>query len=283
MTTEIRYVQANGLRFGYFEQGSGPLVLLLHGFPDTPHTWDVVQPQLAAAGYRVVAPFMRGYPPTEGSRDGDYGVLSLGRDIVALIVALGAEQAIVIGHDWGGFAAYAAANLSPQSISKLIVLAIPHPGALRVNVQTLIKTNHFLTFQFRPWALSHLQRNHMAEINAIYRRWSPHLQVSEADLAPVKETLSQPGALAAALGYYWSFKTDALCRETRKIVNAKTTVPTLALFGEEDGALDISSIERTHACYNAPYEVVRLPKVGHFVHREAVGEVVERVLGFIKR
>src|SRR5262245_64260522 len=96
-----KFVDANGLRFGYLEQGSGPLVLLLHGFPDTALTWDRAMPALAQAGYRAVAPFMRGYAPTAIPADGAYDTETLGKDAIALIHALGADAAVVIGHDWG--------------------------------------------------------------------------------------------------------------------------------------------------------------------------------------
>jgi|GEM_PF-3747368 len=85
---ELKYVQANGLRFAYFEEGTGPLVLLLHGFPDTAHAWDQVRPALAAAGFRAVSPFTRGYAPTEVPRDEAFDADTLGRDALALIEAL---------------------------------------------------------------------------------------------------------------------------------------------------------------------------------------------------
>src|SRR5213078_1539062 len=97
---DIRTVEANGLRFAYLEQGSGPLVLLLHGFPDTAHTWDRALAELARGGYRAVAPFMRGYFPTAIPSDGRYDADTLGRDALALIEALGEESAVVVGHDW---------------------------------------------------------------------------------------------------------------------------------------------------------------------------------------
>src|SRR5580658_10060075 len=107
------FVEANGVRFAYFEEGKGPLVLLLHGFPDTPHTWDAVRPAVAAAGYRAVTPFLRGYAPTSVPADGAYDAETLGRDVVALIDALGERRAVVVGHDWGAAAAYSAATLAP--------------------------------------------------------------------------------------------------------------------------------------------------------------------------
>ena len=107
-------IAANGVTFAYLTEGKGPLVLLLHGFPDTAHSWDRVIPALAAAGYRVVAPFMRGYHPTQIPADGQYDTDTLGRDALALISALGEEKAIVVGHDWGASAAYSAATLGPE-------------------------------------------------------------------------------------------------------------------------------------------------------------------------
>jgi pimeloyl-ACP methyl ester carboxylesterase len=94
MADAIHFVDANGLKFAYLEEGSGPLVLMLHGFPDTAHTWDDLRPRIAAKGYRAVSPFMRGYHPS-AIPDQE----TLARDPLALIEALGARDAIIIGHD----------------------------------------------------------------------------------------------------------------------------------------------------------------------------------------
>src|SRR5262245_3981547 len=109
MPSDIRYVEANGLRFAYLEDGQGPLVLLFHGFPDSPHSWDHVRPRIAAKGYRVVSPWLRGYTPT-AIPDRDADTETIGRDVLALIDALGESSAIVVGHDWGAAAVYAAAS-----------------------------------------------------------------------------------------------------------------------------------------------------------------------------
>src|SRR5215813_8273648 len=107
-------VRANGLEFGLLEAGSGPLALCLHGFPDTARTWRHLLPVLAGAGFRAVAPFMRGYAPTAVPTDGGYGVGALAADAVALHEALGGgREAVLIGHDWGAEAAYAAAARAP--------------------------------------------------------------------------------------------------------------------------------------------------------------------------
>ncbi|HEY8086236.1 MAG TPA: alpha/beta fold hydrolase, partial [Polyangiaceae bacterium] len=125
------FLEANGVRFAYLEEGQGPLVLLVHGFPDTAHGWDAVRPAIAAAGYRVVSPFTRGYAPSAIPADGAYDTETLGRDVLALIDAFGENRAIVVGHDWGASAAYAAATLAPDRVSLLVTVAIPHPASLR--------------------------------------------------------------------------------------------------------------------------------------------------------
>ena len=280
----LRQVTANGLRFSFHEEGRGPLVLLLHGFPDTPETWAEVQPALAALGYRTVAPFMRGYPPTEAPADGDYSLLRLGADVLALIEALGETRAVVVGHDWGAFAAYAAANLDPSRLAKLVTLAIPHPGALRFSLASLVKSSHFITFQLRARALKRLRRDDFAEVGAICRKWSPTWRPSDADLAPVKRCLGSPGGLEGALGYYWSFRADLLGRrgaEARRVARSKTSVPTLAFFGDLDGALDLAAIDRAPALFTGPYEAVRIPTAGHFMHREAPQLVLAKMRAFL--
>src|ERR1700750_2498933 len=112
MAGAIHCVNANGREFAYLEDGSGPLVLMLHGFPDTAHSWDDLRPRIAAKGYRAVSPFMRGYQPT-GTPERDAHKETLASDPLALIEALGAREAVVIGHDWGAAAAYGAAALGP--------------------------------------------------------------------------------------------------------------------------------------------------------------------------
>src|ERR1700753_515734 len=136
MTDAIRFVEANGLTSAYLEDASGPLVLMLHGFPDTAHSWDDLRPRIAAKGYRAVSPFMRGYHPTAiPHRDTDQEPLA--RDPLALIEALGTRDAIIIGHDWGASAAYGAAALSPDRVRKLFAIGIPHPAALKTSPQKL--------------------------------------------------------------------------------------------------------------------------------------------------
>lgn len=275
-------IVANGLEFSYYEAGSGPLALCLHGFPDTAETWDNLLPRLAAAGYHAVAPNMRGYPPTEIPANDDYSGLALGQDVLGLIAAFDAEQAVVIAHDWGALAAYSAANQQPERISKLVTVAIPHPRSLQPSLGGLWKARHFITYQFRQATLRKYRRSQLKAVDEIYRRWSPNWQFAEEELAAVKEAFAKPGGLEAALGYYWSFWATARDAAVQKVLNGKTAVPTLTLVGDSDGALDVSAMPRTRFAFTGQYDYKILPQVGHFLHREAPDHFAEVILAFLQ-
>jgi len=128
MEFSIGSVAANSIDFHYVELGAGPLVLCLHGFPDNAYTYRYLLPVLADAGFRGVAPFMRGYSPTGKPADDRFESILLGQDVVALIGALGAKEAFVVGHDWGGFATLASAVLAPERVRKIVTLGVAHRG-----------------------------------------------------------------------------------------------------------------------------------------------------------
>lgn len=279
-------IEANGLGFDLQECGSGPLVLCLHGFPDTRETWEFLMPRLAKAGYRVVAPSMRGYAPTAIPEDHDYSIETLGRDALGLIDALGYDSAVVIGHDWGAMAAYAAANLEPERVEKLVTLAIPHPRVIKVGPALLKTAWHMAFFQLRPLALRAVRRNHFALIDRLYRQWSPNWRVTAPELEPIKKALAQPGVLEAALGYYWQMAQDLanpLKLPSRRKLRARTSVPTLSIAGETDGALPGQLFDRAGKGFNSYYRCVRFADAGHFVHREKPGEVAKAILDFLGR
>jgi pimeloyl-ACP methyl ester carboxylesterase len=126
-------ISANGVDFAGFADGpdGGPLALCLHGFPDTAWGWRHLLPELASAGFRAVAPFLRGYAPTSVPADGRYQVGALAADAIALHDALGGdERAVIIGHDWGAMATYAAAAHAPDRWRRVVAAAVPPLGAM---------------------------------------------------------------------------------------------------------------------------------------------------------
>jgi pimeloyl-ACP methyl ester carboxylesterase len=251
-----KFIEANGLRFAYLEEGRGPLVLLLHGFPDTPHTWDLVRPALAKQGWRAVSPFMRGYVPSEIPTVEAFDSDTLGRDVLALIEALGESRAVVIGHDWGADAAYAAAILGPDHVRQLVTLAIPHPASLRPTPRMLWAGRHFFSLR-RSNAAAMVRRNNFAHIDELVRRWSPTWDFGPDENAEVKAVFGHPGSLEAALGYY---------RALRPAKKRLVKVPTVSFAGEDD-TLDANEFERARPLFTAGYKVISMPG-GHFMHRE---------------
>jgi pimeloyl-ACP methyl ester carboxylesterase len=260
MDEPLREVHANGLKFAYCEQGSGPLVLLLHGFPDTPQTWDDVRPALASAGFRAVSPFMRGYAPSEIPAQPAYDSDTLGRDVLGLIQALGEKSAFVVGHDWGASAAYAAAGLEPERIRMLITVAIPHPASIAPTPRVLWAVRHFFALR-RKHASERVRADDFAYIDALLRRWSPEWNVPPGESAAVKRAFREPGCLEAAIGYY-----RALGARLPQGHRRKVSVPAAAFAGQSD-LLPPAVYERARSRYLNRYEVVVMPG-GHFMHRE---------------
>lgn len=277
---EYSRVTVNGVELAYLEAGQGPLVICLHGFPDSAHSFDRLLPVLAEAGYRAVAPFLRGYYPSAVPADGDYAMTTVAADALALIDALGEREAVLIGHDWGGFAAYTAANLAPEKVAKLVVLAVPHMGATANSLAQLRRSWYVLFFQL-PWLPEwRVARNHFAFIDRLYRAWSPHWDEAEFELAPVKRALAAPGGLRAALGYYRRMIRGA-SKSVYDVMSRTTSVPALWFIGEADGSIGPEILANTGQACAGPFERVSLPRVGHFIHREAPAVFHDKLLAFL--
>jgi pimeloyl-ACP methyl ester carboxylesterase len=269
----IRHVEANGLRFAYLEEGSGPLVILLHGFPDTPHSWDHVRPRIAAKGYRVVAPWLRGYAPT-AIPDRDTDLETLGRDVLALIAALGASSAIVVGHDWGAAAAYAAASFDSALVAKLVTIAIPHPAALKPSPRALWAVRHFIAYKL-PGAAQRFAANDFAALPALYRRWSPTWDVPDEELAAVRAVFADRASLDAAFGYYRQlrFSPQAFLRH-------KLAVPTIVFAGLDDSMVTLAHYRAARRMFTGPYAIEEM-RGGHFMHREHPDEFASKLLAHL--
>lgn len=260
---EPRFVDANGLRFAYFEQGTGPLVLLVHGFPDSAHTWDRTLGEVAKAGFRAVAPFTRGYHPTAIPADGKYDGDTLGRDLLALIEALGEKQAIIVGHDWGALAAYSAASLGPEKLKLLVTVAIPHPRSLKPSPIIAWKIRHMLRLASKG-AAAKLRAGNFAYVDELWRRWSPAWkQIPDSETRAAKDTLAQPGCAEAACTYYRHNRPPRIPPSHKLQIK----VPTVAFAGEHDGIMEPRRYEKARLCFDKSYEVVQVPG-GHFMHRE---------------
>ncbi len=273
MTHKIDYVHANGLKFAYIADGEGPLVLLLHGFPDTAHTWDHVRPLIAQKGYRAVSPFMRGYAPTEIPAEDPTGE-QIARDALALIEALGEKQAIVVGHDWGASAAYGAASLGPDRVRKLITVGIPHPGAVKPSLKLAWGVRHFAAYKLSG-APDRFAKDDFAALRSIYKRWSPAWTPDEQEFAYTRKSFADRKSLHSAFGYY-----RTLSLALPLFMRTPITVNTVAFAGLEDPAVGPKDYEAARKMFTGSYHVEAMSG-GHFLHREHPEVFAEKLLSHL--
>lgn len=284
-------VTANGLDFGYLAAGpaDGPLALLLHGFPDSPHTWRHLMPGLAAAGYRAVAPFMRGYAPTPVPADGAFQTGALAADAVALHEALGGgPDAVLIGHDWGAFTTYGAANVAPDRWRKVVAMSVPPMsvmGTAFFDYEQLKRSFYIFVFQ-TPLAGMALNR---AFVEGLWRDWSPadgrdHTE----DVDHVMDCLATPANIEAAIGYYRAMLDpsrliDRYATE-QAAASAVGELPVLYLHGAEDGCLgaDVIDLDAVRAALPPGSRAESVPGAGHFLQLDRPKDVNTRILHWLR-
>jgi pimeloyl-ACP methyl ester carboxylesterase len=277
-----QYIVTNGIRLHYVTQGEGPLIVLLHGFPEFWYSWRYQIPFLAEHGYTVVAPDLRGYNETDKPRKG-YDIPTLLRDIEGLIRGLGQQKACIVGHDWGGVLAWAFAMNYPEITESLIVMNAPHPAAMMREMRTfkqLRKSWYVFAFQI-PWLPEYmLGRNNANKIGRMLRGAALQKSAFPNDVtARYQEAMSKPGAIKAAISYYRqlfrrlpiSFKSYAV----------QIKAPTLLIWGEKDIALGIELSTGLERWVN-DIQIKRIPDSGHWVQQEQPEKVNQYMLDFLQ-
>jgi pimeloyl-ACP methyl ester carboxylesterase len=291
-------LSASGLQFSTLEGGRPrageaprPIVLCLHGFPDHNRSFRHQIPAWTAAGYRVVAPMLRGYEPSSQPVDDDYHTIRMVEDVLGWIEALGVLRVHLVGHDWGAVIGYQVAAMAPERLLSLTTIAVPHlrrmPGGIWQVPQQLKNSWYTLFFQLRGVAELALRRGDFAFIERLWRDWSPGWQAPEEEMRLLKRTFRQPGVVKAALRYYRALL-DPLTRaasESRRLAFAPIHVPTLAITGERDGCMDTRLFDEVMRGADFPrgLKVRRIREAGHFVHQEQPEEVNQHVLEWLRR
>lgn len=270
-------IKVDGIRLAIREAGHGDPVVLLHGFPELSYSWRHQLPVLAEAGYRAIAPDLRGYGDSDRPLGVDaYGVPALVGDVVGLIDALGYDRVHLVGHDWGGGLAWAAAALYPQRVRSLVIANAPHPvasaEARREDAAQRAKSWYMLLFQFVGVAESWLANDDFANLREMVFDNAAPGTFTPADVRVYLDAFSRDGALTAALNWYRAnMPAAAWLREPPQL--PEITTPTMVIWGEADAYLGLGLLERSIAKVRGPLRVERLPGVSHWVQQEAPAAV----------
>lgn len=261
----------------------GRLLLALHGFPDTAWSWRTVAPLLAREGFRVVAPFTRGYAPSGMPRDGDYSVSALARDAVALHELLGSEgEAVLVGHDWGAITADLLAGDPESPFGRMVALAVPPLPWINPTRETLAPWLGAMVRQpFHSWYMVYNQVPGLAErtfdrlTSKLWRDWSPGYDATE-DLAFLRDATPSLAYRRATVSYY-----RALASKGSRAAFVEPVRPLLCLQGDRDGALDPGFFPAIHARTNSSSQSELIAGAGHFLHLEQPDVVAARILEFL--
>lgn len=272
-----------------------PIALCLHGFPDTAHGWRKLAPLLVDAGWRVVAPFMRGYAPSSVASDGSYHVGALMDDALRVLDAVGPTgRDVIIGHDWGAIAGAGLAAMPDSPFTKAVIMSVPPAAAFRPDggmpddlgrlvatcPKQMIRSWYILYFQL-PWLP---ERSAKWAVPRLWRRWSPGYQADE-DLGHVHDAIGAPDRWRAALGYYRATvrntKPPAQYAELHEHWLSAPAMPTLYLHGADDGCATADYAHWVEKVLPDGSELAIVERAGHFLQLDQTEVVARHVVDFI--
>jgi pimeloyl-ACP methyl ester carboxylesterase len=283
---ETSYLDLPRGRFATLAHGDpgAPVILCLHGFPDHPPTFLPLMRELAAAGYRVVAPWLRGYAPS--TLDGPYDADTIAADAVDLAGALAADEPVIlVGHDWGAVAAYGALVRAPDRFRAAVTMAVPHPLAFMANLRrnpAQLRRSWYMFFFQLPAIPEHVvPRDGFAFIDRLWRAWSPGYAAPARDMDELKQCLA--ASMPAPIAYYRAIARPA--RELRarlRRVEDKIVTPTLHLHGANDGCVAAALGRGQERFFAGRFASDVVPGVGHFMQIEAPTEIARRILTWVR-
>ena len=263
------------------ELGEGPLILLLHGFPDCGYTWRHQLPALAAAGFHAVAPDMRGYDGSSKPKDvSSYSVQALAHDVAGLVTAFGAERADVVAHDWGGGAAWTFGMLHPDRLRRLAILNAPHPVTFQRHLrsfQQLKRSWYMFAFQLPVMPEVGLARNDFASLRQVFRTASVRPGAfTEADIERHIAALRPPGSLTAAINYYRAAFRNVGPNAPRA---RRVDHPTLVLWGDQDRFLG-PELAEPGSEWVPNVRIRHVPEAGHWIQHDVPELVNDELVRF---
>ena len=312
-----RRVRSNGINVHIAEAGQGPLVVLLHGFPELWYSWRHQLPALAEAGYHALAPDLRGYGETDVPEAAEsYSMLNMTADVIGLLDAMGAEKTVIVGHDWGANIAWACAELYPQRVAAVVALSIPYKPRTPAPPTQMMKQWSRGSFSFQEYfekpgvAEAELEADVRRSLRLFLYALSgdappdlvPYLFTGKPADARVLDGMPEPQALPAwlteaDLDYY----TQAFARtgfrgalnryrnidrdweELASVGVAGVKQPALFMGGERDTAVLFGSLDPMKASVPNLWKAELLPGCGHWVQQERPAEVNAEMIDFLRR
>lgn len=287
-------VERDGLVFSVFRDGTsgGEPVVLLHGFPDIPSTFHHQTAALAAAGYEVLSPALRGYEPSSVPPDRNVSVAEIARDLIAVIDDFNCKRVHLIGHDWGAVVGYAFAAMFPERVASLATIAAPPPlraiALLRRFPAQLRNSWYMLFFQLPGAPLRAIARDDWALIRTLWRDWSPGYAMSTEEWRERRDWFERAGVKRAMIDYYrQNFPLSVVLglRKTEALRYRTIAAPTLSITGADDRCIDTRLFDDAFVDDDFPggWRVERIDGAGHFVHLEASDTVNALLLNWLAR
>jgi pimeloyl-ACP methyl ester carboxylesterase len=271
--------------------GDPPLVVLLHGFPEFWYAWRHQLDPLARAGYRVVAPDLRGYNRSSRPTGVDsYRPERLVADVRGLVEGLGYGRAAVVGHDWGGAVAWETAIREPDLVSRLVVLNAPHPEAYRRTLlrspEQLLKSWYVFLFQV-PWLPERLlEADDYRVVGELLTDTVRPDAFSESDVRRYKDAMARSGSVSGAINYYRAIARESAARQVRSLLpgaetrDATVRVPTLVVWGEQDPALSTDLLDGLDR-WVPDLRIEVLPAASHWVQADQPDRVTDLLVDFL--
>lgn len=283
-------VPANGARFHVAEAGRGPLVMLLHGFPQFWWMWRFQLTALADAGYRAVAMDLRGYGASDKPPRG-YDLPTLAADVHGVMRSLGESRAVVVGHDWGGMVGWTLATTSPQAVRGLCAISAPHPRGMRralaTNPSQLLASAYALAFQVPIAPERRLIDDDGALVARLLRLGSASEWPGEEEERRYRQAIRVPGVAHSALEMYrWAGRALSVPRPDGlrylRSMRRRVSVPVLHMHGALDRAVLTSTEQGSRRYVDGPYQWRQVRDVGHFVPEERPEAVTADLLPWLQ-
>ncbi len=274
-TWQHEYITTNGIRLHYVTQGEGPLMLMLHGFPEFWYSWRHLIPEFAK-DYKVVALDLRGYNESDKPQQQSAYVMSeFVKDVEGVIKGLGYDRCVLVGHDWGGAIAWNFAYAHPEMLERLIVLNMPHPAKFADGLRTpqqLLRSSYAFFFQLPVLPELLIQSSDYGAIESAFKGMAVNkTAITQADIEAYKDAASRRGALTAMLNYYRNAFPSMTLRDWSVL-----QVPTLMIWGEEDTALGKELTYGTQE-FVRDFQIRYIPNCSHWVQQEQP-ELVNRYM-----